>query len=129
MTSTTSSPDAQTTLLRNKVAEFCRPFVSGVAPNELPSKCFTSNPRIHEHGPSWATKRLPFLARTWTGRRLVRFGFPVSPESGDDQSCDQYFDLLGITLSLHLIQESITSVEDFIVSAGKNLDSGKWLLR
>ena len=72
-------------LLQQRIEAFCSAFLD--LPDDPPEKILTghftsSNPRITEHGPAWANKRLPFLGKTFTGK----------------QECLQYFDLLPTTL-------------------------------
>lgn len=55
--------------MRVTAEAFCKAFVSGAAPSETLNNYFTSNPKILEHGPAWATERLPFLGVLFQGRR------------------------------------------------------------
>ena len=92
--------DSSTTLskaerMRSTALDFCRSFGAGLSGPECLDKFFTPNPKITEHGPHWANERLPFLARTFTGRR---HGQPK--EEGSTTTCDDYYDLLTSTLAL-----------------------------
>ncbi|KAF2437999.1 hypothetical protein P171DRAFT_505774 [Karstenula rhodostoma CBS 690.94] len=109
MSSPSDNPRATT--ICATAARFCHLFVTGASPADILSQCFTSNPKITEHGPQWASMRLPFLSRTFTGRR--------AEATQDDQSCDQYFDVLGVTLSFHPQSDAIPPENEFIVSTGE----------
>lgn len=74
---------------------------------------FTASPTITEHGPSWATSRLPFLGKTFQGRK----------SQGSGSSCDDYFSLLANTLSFHPDKNTFPPSSDFIVDAAAG-DSG-----
>jgi len=106
------SDDPRAAAIHATAARFCHLFVTGASPADTLSRCFTSSPKITEHGPQWASKRLPFLNRTFAGRRGAE-------TTQDDQSCDQYFDVLGATLSFHPPSDAIPSEHEFIVSTGK----------
>lgn len=106
-----SSDNLRATTIRATAARFCHLFVTGASPDETLSQCFIGNPKITEHGPQWATQRLPFLNRTFTGRRAKAVQ--------EDQSCDQYFDALGGTLSFQPPSDAIPLEDEFIVSTGK----------
>src|SRR5579859_1448558 len=92
---------ARTTLLRSKTSSFCQAFLKNLPPKETLSKFFTSNPTIHEHGPTWANSRLPFLGKPFIGR----------------EECVKYFELLGETLKFHPDEKTFPPVEEFIVDA------------
>ena len=57
------------------------------------------NPKITEHGPSWAKERLPFLGKTFTGR----------------EECLQYFSLLSETLEFIPNEDTFPGEEGIIV--------------
>ena len=95
--------------LRTKAEAFCKAFVSGLSPPEILDKFFTSNAQIHEHGPSWATSRLPFLATTFQGRRSDE------TSSNGSKTCDDYYDLLTSTLSFHPSDHTLPPREHFMV--------------
>ena len=109
-------------LLHSTAEAFCTAFVSGTSPTELLDTYFTSNPSITEHGPSWATKRLPFLGKTFRGRRLqhIRDGSP----SSSGTTCDDYYDLLTSTLSFHPNEDTLPSRDQFIVDPEAKSSSG-----
>ena len=102
-------------LLRSTAESFCKAFVSGTAPTEMLERYFTSNPQIHEHGPSWATERLPFLGKTFQGRRQQKSSGGSHSSSGT--TCDDYYDLLTATLSFHPTEKTLPSSDQFVVDA------------
>ncbi|KAI9698228.1 MAG: hypothetical protein M1836_004230 [Candelina mexicana] len=105
-------------LVRSKAQSFCSAFLKGTSPTETLDTFFTSSPKITEHGPSWATSRLPFLGKTFQGRRQ-------HSSSTGGSTCDDYFDLLATTLSFHPNQDTFPPAEGFIVDAGTGVaDSG-----
>ncbi|PVH92505.1 hypothetical protein DM02DRAFT_474014, partial [Periconia macrospinosa] len=105
-------------------ARFCNLFVTGAAPTDILDQCFSANPKITEHGPQWATTRLPYLNHTFAGRRRPKTTYlspePTTPTAADnDTSCDAYFDVLGATLAfLPHCHDAMPPADDFIVSAG-----------
>ncbi|MCJ1390221.1 hypothetical protein MMC18_003079 [Xylographa bjoerkii] len=104
---------ARSSLLRSKTHTFCQAFLESRPPSETLDTHFTSSPKITEHGPSWATSRLPFLGRTFSGRK-------DSGHSSTDSSsttCDDYFSLLASTLSFHPVKHTFPPSSDFIVDA------------
>lgn len=90
-------------VLQHRAQAFCSAFLdlSNNPPEKLLSEHFTpTNPKITEHGPSWATKRLPFLGRTFTGK----------------DECLSYFKLLSKTLGFIPNKDTFpTSKDGFIV--------------
>ncbi|KAK4691214.1 hypothetical protein P7C71_g5738, partial [Lecanoromycetidae sp. Uapishka_2] len=96
--------------MRDTAEAFCKAFVSGLSPSETLDKFFTSNPKIFEHGPSWATERLPFLGVVFQGRRTER-----NSDASEHATCDDYYDLLTSTLSFHPNDDTIPSKEKFMV--------------
>ncbi|CAL8575247.1 hypothetical protein XPA_001182 [Xanthoria parietina] len=66
-TMSTASPPEPSPLALHTHA-FISAFIAGSPPSETLSKYFTPTASIHEHGPTWARSRLPFLAKTFTGR-------------------------------------------------------------
>ena len=78
--------------LRTTALSFAKNFGAGLSGPECLDKFFTSNPKITEYGPHFATERLPFLAVKFTGRR--RLG------QSKAETCDDYYDLLTSTLAL-----------------------------
>lgn len=105
--------------MRSTAESFCNAFVSGSAPTEMLDKYFTSNPTIHEHGPSWATERLPFLGKKFQGRRQSE-----SMNGSSGTTCDDYYDLLTATLSFHPTEKTLPSSEQFIVDADASSSGG-----
>lgn len=100
--------------LRSTAYAFCQAFVSGAPPTETLDKYFTLNPKILEHGPSWATSRLPFLVTTFQGRRPK----DQSPNPATaSRTCDDYYDLLTSTLSFHPSADTLPPKEAFMVDA------------
>lgn len=100
--------------LRSTAYAFCEAFVSGSSPTDTLDRYFTPNPQILEHGPTWATERLPFLATTFQGRRAK--GASSEPKS---KTCDDYYDLLTSTLSFHPCDDTLPSRQDFMVDPKK----------
>ena len=119
MTDTASHAD----LMRSTAESFCNAFISGASPKEMLDNYFTSNPKIHEHGPSWATERLPFLGRTFQGRRRQISHSASSSSSGT--TCDDYYDLLTATLSFHPTDKTLPSSDQFIVDAEATSPGGE----
>ena len=79
--------------MRDTAFNFCNSFAAGLAGPECLDRYFTQKPKITEHGPRWATARLPFLAVTFEGRHGQR-----GPKG---RTCDDYYDLLASTLTFH----------------------------
>ena len=94
--------------MRDTAEAFCRAFVAGAPPSETLDKYFTSNPKIIEHGPTWATERLPFLGKVFQGRR-------TEGASNEKTSCDDYYDLLASTLSVHPSEDTVPPKGHFMV--------------
>ncbi|RDK36539.1 hypothetical protein M752DRAFT_311078 [Aspergillus phoenicis ATCC 13157] len=104
--------------IRTTVEAFCADFANGTHPTTILDSRFTSNPEIYEYGPSWARSRLPYLGRSWTGRRSS----PAS-SSEEDTTCDAYFDVLGQTLFFEPDNREPTSPPDqFLVSTSNGSD-------
>lgn len=104
-------------LLRSTAESFCKAFVSGISPTEILDDYFTLNASITEHGPSWATERLPFLGRTFQGRRQR------DSAHSNGSTCDDYYNLLTSTLSFHPTAKTLPSSDQFLVdpeAAGTN---------
>ena len=114
--------DNRVNIMRSTAESFCNAFVSGSAPTHMLDKYFTSNPTIHEHGPSWAIKRLPFLGKTFQGRRQSETRSGSSSTTGT--TCDDYYDLLTATLSFHPTEQTLPSSEHFIVDADASSPDG-----
>jgi len=98
---------ARSQLLRSKVLSFCQAFLDGKSPQETLSTFFTSNPKITEHGPSWAMSRLPFLGKTFSGW----------------SESEEYFKQLASTLSFHPDENTFPPPEGFIVDPGTQVSS------
>jgi len=90
--------------LRETSHDFCHALVSPPPPEELLEKFFASNPRITEHGPSWANTRLPFLGKSFEGK----------------EGCLKYFKVLADTLKMEMSKDSFPGKEGFIVDPGEN---------
>jgi hypothetical protein len=93
MTSTRS------TTLRNTTSAFCAALISPPPPSELLSQYFSSEPSITEHGPEWSRSRLPFLAKTFTGK----------------DGCKEYFNVMTEVLDMSLGKDAFPGPEGFIV--------------
>ncbi|KAK5172004.1 uncharacterized protein LTR77_003641 [Saxophila tyrrhenica] len=90
------------TILQDRALAFCSAFLD--LPNNPPDKLLsehfvTDGPKITEHGPEWANKRLPFLGRTFSG--------------GDE--CLEYFSLLSDTLEFIPNKQTFPGKEGTIV--------------
>ncbi|EKG19299.1 hypothetical protein MPH_03162 [Macrophomina phaseolina MS6] len=105
-------------ILRTVAKEFSSAFVSGsTPPSELLAEYFVAeDPRIIEHGPEWAQKRLPFVGRLFRGRRsstLTTNGANTAPSN--TATCDDYFDLLGATVALHAHADTLPENNAYVV--------------
>ncbi|KAI9866467.1 MAG: hypothetical protein M1813_001017 [Trichoglossum hirsutum] len=114
-------PNSRSQLLRSRAYAFCNAFLESTPPTQILDQFFIACPRITEHGPAWAGDRLPFLGKTFTGRREQQF----SPSS----TCDDYFSLLGQTLVFEPSKDTFPTEEGFIVDpstrlAGETADGG-----
>ncbi|KAI9835107.1 MAG: hypothetical protein M1837_003894 [Sclerophora amabilis] len=139
--------DPSSSVLRSRAVSFCAAFLdpSSNPPSTLLTTHFTpSGPKITEHGPAWATSRLPFLGKTFKGRRsppppsssssedktesTTLSSSPSLPppasviassdgQSGKGTTCDDYFDLLSQTLSFHPDEDTFPPADEFIVDA------------
>lgn len=103
--------------LRSVAQEFSNAFVSGsLPPPELLEKYFVANdPRIIEHGPEWAQKRLPFVGKLFRGRRSSTMTTNGANTTADKITCDDYFDLLGATLALHAHENTLPKENAYVV--------------
>ena len=90
--------------LRKEAVAFCQAFVDGILPEIILSSHFSSSPRITEHGPE--NPELPFLGKTFTGRKF---------DSSDNQTCDDYFNILSRTLEFQPSPSTFPSPDSFIV--------------
>ncbi|KAL9636128.1 MAG: hypothetical protein Q9164_003019 [Protoblastenia rupestris] len=93
--------------MRSTAYSFCNSFADGLAGSECLNRYFSSKPKITEHGPRWATARLPFLSITFEGRRGQ--GNPLGI------TCDDYYDLLTSTLTFDPDSVIIPQREQFAV--------------
>nr|POE48342.1 hypothetical protein CFP56_73909 [Quercus suber] len=100
-------------LLLNRVQRFCAAFLD--LPNNPPPQLLdehftaTSEPQIIEHGPAWASTRLPFLGRPFTGR----------------PQCLEYFTLLSQSLEFFPSKDTFpTSEAGFVVDEHALGDEG-----
>lgn len=94
-----ASPNSTT--LRKVTSEFCAALLSPPPLDELLSQYFSANPKITEHGPEWARDRLPFLAKTFTGK----------------DGCEEYFKLMSSTLAMSLDKDAFPEAKAFSVDA------------
>ena len=92
--------NARRSLLQSNVRRFCADLVVPVPPPKLLSQHFRPDgPKITEHGPSWASARLPFLGKTFTGT----------------EECIEYFDVLSEVLGMKLADDAFPWKGGFIV--------------
>jgi hypothetical protein len=73
----------------------------------LLSKYFTASPKITEHGPAWSRSRLPFLAKTFSGK----------------DGCEEYFKVMSNILEMALSKDAFPDPEGFIVDAAVGMVS------
>jgi hypothetical protein len=92
---------ANTQTLRKTTHAFCQALLSPLPPKDLLTQFFTSSPRITEHGPEWANKRLPFLGKTFCGF----------------DACVEYFNVLAEVLEMQLPRDAFPASEHFVVDA------------
>lgn len=104
----------RSSFLRSKASAFCRAFLESIPPAKMLDTFFTTNPQIHEHGPSWAISDLPFLGITFSGRQTSK---PSSSPNSLIPTCDDYFSRLVSTLSFHPSKDTFPPDEEFIVDA------------
>lgn len=110
-----NSPDykERAAQMRSTAEAFCKAFVNnGASPYVTLDKYFTPSPKILEHGPKWATKRLPFLGTMFEGRQPK--GTSHKPTG---KTCDYYYDFLTSTLSFHPQKDTVPPKEEFMVDA------------
>ena len=107
--------DARAQLLRSRAHAFCNAFLESTPPTQILDRFFRASPKITEHGPGWANDRLPFLGKTFVGRR--------QQHQTSSQTCDDYFTLLGETLVFEPNKDTFPSEEGFIVDASTQLDA------
>jgi hypothetical protein len=87
--------------LRETTHAFCQALISPPPPTELLSKYFSASPKITEHGPEWSRSRLPFLAKTFSGK----------------EGCEEYFRVMTGGLEMLLTNDAFPAKEGFIVDA------------
>ena len=104
------SDESRASGIRDTAEAFIKAFIFGSPPTETLDKYFTLDAKILEHGPAWASERLPFLGITFQGRRSQ--GLPT-------RTCDDYYDLLSSVLSFHPSKDTIPTKEDFMVDPQK----------
>jgi hypothetical protein len=102
------NPNPMRPRLLDTTRKFCSALISPPSPQALLSQYFCPDtPRITEHGPSWASSRLPFLGKTFTGV----------------QECLSYFQILGEVLEMMLPEDAFPLTDGFIVDAETNMVS------
>ncbi|KAL8894258.1 MAG: hypothetical protein Q9192_004470 [Flavoplaca navasiana] len=108
---------------------FISAFIAGSPPSETLTKYFTPTASIHEHGPDWARKRLPFLAKTFRGRSppppstTCPEDKSLADEAGNGDTMDDYYDLLGQTLRFQPTRSTLPGFEKFNVDGEKGVVS------
>lgn len=116
MTALQDWPD-KAAVLRASAYAFCHAFVAGENPTQILDKHFTVNARIFEHGPPWAQVRLPFLGRTFQGRRSVGANEGPYDQAFGTSKCDDYYELLTSVLSFRPGENTLPSEEDLMVDS------------
>lgn len=107
-------------VLRNNVQSFCEALFGGsTPPPRMLDTYFTCDAKITEHGQTWVAERLPFVGKTFRGRRNTL------DEQASDDTCDKYFDLLGATLLFHPHEKTLPPPEGYVVDAGTDYRGGK----
>ena len=104
-----SCDEIRASAIRDTAEAFCKAFISGSPPRETLDKYFTPDAKILEHGPAWASERLPFLGITFQGRRSQISDALLK------NTCDDYYDLLTSVLSFHPSKNTLPPKEDFMV--------------
>jgi len=108
---TRSPPTGREALFRKTAHSFCQSLLKPPAPSALISEYFVPfYPRITEHGPSWATSRLPFLGKTFIGYR----------------GCEEYFTVLSKTLEMNMGKDTFPSIDGFVVDTEAEVE---WMER
>ncbi|KAI9688616.1 MAG: hypothetical protein M1820_010217 [Bogoriella megaspora] len=103
----TSKREAQ---LRQTVYDFCQAFLQGSPPTEILDRFFVpTDPKITEHGPDWATSRLPFLGKTFEGR----------------DGAENYFTVLTNMLEFVPSKDSFPEREGIVVDVDAESEEGK----
>ncbi|KAL8749711.1 MAG: hypothetical protein Q9199_007516, partial [Rusavskia elegans] len=120
---------------------FISAFIAGSPPAETLSKYFTPTASIHEHGPEWARERLPFLAKTFTGRSSSPTSSSSSSsltttdatptiktskdqnnqDSNNGETMDDYYALLSSILRFKPSSETLPPLDAFNVDEEKGV--------
>ncbi|KAI9792570.1 MAG: hypothetical protein M1816_002090 [Peltula sp. TS41687] len=112
---------SRSALLRTRAVSFCNAFLTQTPPTHILDEFFVPDqPTITEHAPEWAQTRLPFLSRTFVGRKTNTDDRSASASAsafGSGNTCDDYFRLLGETLVFVAEQSSFPPPEGFLVDA------------
>jgi hypothetical protein len=96
------APTTRSAALRKSTHAFCQALISPPPPSELLATYFISSPKITEYGPEWSRSRLPFLAKTFTGR----------------DGCEEYFKIMNDVLDMSLPGDAFPKPDaGFIVDA------------
>jgi hypothetical protein len=96
------STPTRSALLRKTTYAFCQAFLRSAPPPEILDHSFVpDNPKITEHGPSWARSRLPFLAKTFSGRK----------------ECEDYFTILVEVLDFLPAADTFPGPDGIVVDA------------
>ncbi|KAL8917765.1 MAG: hypothetical protein Q9208_007745 [Pyrenodesmia sp. 3 TL-2023] len=144
-------PQAPISPLIHTTHAFLSAFAAGDTPSKTLDKYFAPTASIHEHGPDWARERLPFLARTFSGRSSsstsASSSNPPNPSSLDTKppplspvaapgeervelkstkeamTMDTYYDLLASTLRYRPSEDgsSVPPLSEFSVDEGKGV--------
>lgn len=112
-------------LLRSQAVSFCQSFTGGTKPPDLLDTYFVPNsPKITEHGPAWASSRLPFLGKTFSGRSKSHNSLEAAEAQPSTSTCDDYFSLLSQTLNMHPVENAVPKEKEFIVdiNAGRRTE-------
>ncbi|KAI9736688.1 MAG: hypothetical protein M1834_000892 [Cirrosporium novae-zelandiae] len=94
-------------LLRSRTADFCAAFQQGKDSVFILSFFREEDPKITEHGPQWASRFLPFLGQTFSGRR--------NSSTSSSPTCDDYFDLLGQSLKFYPAADTFPPPEKIVI--------------
>ncbi|KAL8647842.1 MAG: hypothetical protein Q9210_005322 [Variospora velana] len=126
---------------------FISAFIANRPASETLSLHFTPTASIHEHGPGWARSRLPFLARTFTGRsppppaanplptsssssasssnnkKPDNNPADVSADDDDSNTMDTYYALLSSTLEFKPTPHTLPDLDAYAVDEAKGVVS------
>ncbi|KAL8980560.1 MAG: hypothetical protein Q9205_004389, partial [Flavoplaca limonia] len=120
MSSHLSEPSSSPSPLALHTHAFISAFIAGSPPSETLTKYFTPMASIHEHGPEWARKRLPFLAKTFRGRASSS-GVSRLEEVHKGDTMDDYYALLGSTLRFKPTEKTLPDLDKFSVDEEKGV--------